>query len=168
MRNKPSWMTNDYRVASNDALLALLKDLPAEGLKTALLGQIREHGLTSNQRSLIEEMVAEMAAEMHIDKWGVADQQRMKTEKQMKITLQGVSSDFVQRALEEKGILRAIDHLPYESAEGGYQFVGGPQMSTEDIFEEFEFRDMTGELVDNQVLDGIIFNLGPWFRNVVE
>jgi len=44
----------DSKVASNEALLELLDMLPAEAMKAALVATIREHGLTFNQRDLVQ------------------------------------------------------------------------------------------------------------------
>jgi hypothetical protein len=54
-------------VASNEALLSLIENVPAEDLKAALIEVIRVRGLTFNQRNIVS-IVAELGGRLAITK----------------------------------------------------------------------------------------------------
>lgn len=53
----------DSKVASNDALLELVRVAPAEAMKTKLIEVIQKNGLTWNQRTLVENVVEPVVLE---------------------------------------------------------------------------------------------------------
>ena len=60
-------------------------------------------------------------------------------------------------ALEEKGIYQAVEYLSYISAEGGYQFYLGPEITVDEMEEEGILKGLGATKEELE-------NYGPWFR----
>lgn len=53
----------DSKVSSNDALVTLIKMLPADEIKMRMIASIEAHGLTWNQRSFVESVADPIVAD---------------------------------------------------------------------------------------------------------
>jgi len=61
--------------------------------------------------------------------------------------------------LDNLGILRAVDTLPYDSREGGYQ---GGAIDTWDLSNYVQFKDVEGNEITDDALFELIGDEGPW------
>lgn len=69
--------------------------------------------------------------------------------------------DAMLTVLRKHGIKQAVDELPYDGREGGFQFTMGPQVETEDMREYFP--DVSDEQWPD--LEYALNDVGPFFRD---
>ena len=65
--------------------------------------------------------------------------------------------------LAGQGVKQAVDYLPYNGREGGFQYTQGPEV--EDMEELRDLFPTVGDGADWEALESKLMDMGPWFRD---